>query len=67
MRLAEDTAELLDLFYERDGAEPDWAAIGTRVPFLESPSDVVMELLRIFYLVYEDKAAFATALYAARS
>lgn len=59
-----DVTEILDLFYERDGEEPDWAAIRTRLyQVTDSYYSVIINLLRAFFAVYEDPAAFATVLY----
>lgn len=62
-----DVAELLDIFYEKPGQDPDWAAIGTRVCVLDDPRAALMEVLHLVYTLYEDPAAFATEHYAARS
>jgi hypothetical protein len=59
-----DVIEILDLFYENDGHEPDWAAIRTRLySMTDSYYSVVIGLLRAFYAIYEDQAAFDTILY----
>ena len=59
-----DVIEILDLFYENDGHEPDWAAIRTRLySMTDSHYSVVIGLLRAFYAIYEDQAAFDTILY----
>ena len=62
-----DVAELLDIFYEKPGQEPDWAAIGTRACVLEDPRCALMEVLRLMHELYEDEAAFTTQHYAART
>lgn len=56
--------EILDLFYDRDGEEPDWAAIQTRL-FSEvgSAYALTLNLLQALHLVYEDTAAFETLQY----
>lgn len=63
---ADDVSEILDTFYEPNGAEPDWAAIGTKIHFLENPRGAMLEMLKIMHLVYEegDFAAGITELYA---
>lgn len=59
-----DVIEILDLFYENDGHEPDWAAIKTRLfTMTDSHYSVIIGLLRAFHAVYEDSAAFETILY----
>ena len=59
-----DVTEILDLFYANDGEEPDWAAIRTRLyQMTDSYYSVIINLLRAFFAVYEDPAAFATVLY----
>lgn len=56
--------EILDLFYERDGFEPDWAAIREKVHVLEVPKAVLIGVLQTFYLVYEDNAEYLTRVWA---
>jgi hypothetical protein len=59
-----DVTEILDLFFERDGHEPDWAAIKTRLfSMTDSHYKVIIGLLRAFWIVYEDQAAFDTLMY----
>ena len=59
-----DVTDILDLFYENDGQEPDWAAIRTRLhQVTDSYFNVTIGLLRAFHAVYEDPAAFATVLW----
>jgi len=59
-----DVIEILDLFYERDGHEPDWAAIRTRLYSMEdSYFSVIIGLLRAVWSVYEDTAAYDTLMY----
>lgn len=59
-----DVVAILDLFYAEDGYEPDWAAIRTRLYVMtDSHYSVIIGLLRAFYAVYEDQAAFDTILY----
>jgi len=59
-----DVTEILDLFYARDGHEPDWAAIRTRLYSMEdSYFSVIIGLLRAVWSVYEDTAAYDTLMY----
>ena len=60
----QDVTDILDLFYENDANEPDWAAIKTRL-FLTTDShySLILNLLRAFHAVYEDPAAAATVLW----
>lgn len=59
-----DVIEILDLFYENDGHEPDWAAIKTRLfSMTDSHYSVIIGLLRAFHAVYEDEASFRTVLW----
>lgn len=56
-----DVTDILDLFYAEDGHEPDWAAIKTRLyGMTDSHYKVIISLLRAFWAVYEDTAAFET-------
>lgn len=60
----DDVTDILDLFYENDGHEPDWAAIRTRMHRItDSYFNVMIGLLRAFHAVYEDQAAFTTLMY----
>ena len=59
-----DVIEILDMFYENDGHEPDWAAIRTRLYTLNDSSyTIIIGLLRAFFAIYEDNASFQTVLY----
>jgi sulfur relay (sulfurtransferase) DsrC/TusE family protein len=59
-----DVTEILDLFYAGDGAEPDWAAIRSRLFLMnDSHYKVIINLLRAFWAVYEDGAAFETMMH----
>lgn len=59
-----DVIEILDLFYENDAHEPDWAAIKTRLyQMTDSHYSVIIGLLRAFHAVYEDEASFQTLMY----
>lgn len=59
-----DVTEILDMFYANDGEEPDWAVIRTRLyQMTDSYYSVIINLLRAFYAVYEDPAAFATVMF----
>lgn len=62
----DDICDVLDIFYANDGAEPDWAAIGTKIAFLEHPREAILEILKIMHLVYEheDVAAIRTEIFA---
>jgi hypothetical protein len=62
----DDVCDILDVFYERNGAEPDWAAIGTKIYHLEHPREAMLEILKIMHLVYEDEdvAAIRTEIFA---
>lgn len=60
----QDVTDILDLFFENDGQEPDWAAIHSRLfTMTDSYFQVIMALLKTFHLVYEDPASFRTLLY----
>ena len=53
--------EILDLYYDREGEEPDWAAIKTRLFTLtDSSYSVTLNLLRALWAIYEDTAAWET-------
>jgi hypothetical protein len=59
-----DVCEILDLFYGRDGEEPDWAAIQTRLyAAVGSSYTLTLNLLHVMWGVYEDRAAFETLQY----
>lgn len=59
-----DVTDILDIFYEKDGAEPDWAAIRTRLYAMEeSYFTVIVNLLRAMWAQYEDPANFATIMF----
>lgn len=59
-----DVTEILDLFYGNDGAEPDWAAIRTRLYSMEeSYYSVIINILRAMWAQYEDPANFATIMF----
>jgi hypothetical protein len=61
-------SEILDLFYARDGEEPDWAAIQTRLySELGEGYTLPLHLLQALWGVYEDAAAFETLQYHLRS
>jgi hypothetical protein len=60
----QDVTDILDLFYENDASEPDWAAIKTRLfAATDSHYTLIINLLRAFHAVYEDPAAAATVLW----
>jgi hypothetical protein len=59
-----DVTDILDMFYAGDGAEPDWAAIRTRLHSMEgSYFTVIINLLRAMWAQYEDPANFATIMF----
>lgn len=59
-----DVTDVLDLFFERDGQEPDWAAIKSRLfSATDSHYTLIVNLLKVMHLVYEDPAAAATVLW----
>lgn len=59
-----DVTDILDLFYENGGQEPDWAAIKTRLYLMEeSYFKVILNLLRAFFAIYEDEASARTVLW----
>jgi hypothetical protein len=63
-RFTPAVCEILDLFYERDGEEPDWAAIQTRLYSELGEAYVLpLQLLQALWTVYEDAAAFETLAY----
>lgn len=51
--VAEHTSRILDLFYEKGGCEPDWAAIQTEIYLTPWPGAVMLNLLKTFHAVYE--------------
>lgn len=57
--------DILDLYYDRDGAEPDWSAVQTRlISEVGSSYTLTLNLLQALFSVYEDTAAWETqALY----
>lgn len=63
---SQDVVDLLDLFYDRDGHEPDWAAIRTRLHTIQgSYFSVMIGVMRALYAVYEvsDPAAAETMIF----
>lgn len=61
-----DVMDVLDLFYARDGHEPDWAAIRTRLHLIQgSYFTVMIGIMRALYAVYEveDAAAAETMIF----
>jgi hypothetical protein len=60
----QDVTDILDLFFENDGCEPDWAAIKSRLfSATDSHYSLILNLLRSFHLIYEDEAAAKTLLW----
>jgi sulfur relay (sulfurtransferase) DsrC/TusE family protein len=60
----QDVTDILDMFYANGGDEPDWAAIKTRLfAMTDSHYTVIVSLLRAFYALYEDEAAFKTVMF----
>lgn len=60
----QDVTDILDLFYDREGQEPDWAAIKTRLfSATDSHYTLVINLLKAVHLIYEDEAAAQTLLW----
>lgn len=60
----QDVTDILDLFFENDGHEPDWAAIKTRLhTCTDSYFGVTLGLLKAVHLIYEDEAAAKTLLW----
>jgi hypothetical protein len=53
MTNAENVSRILDLFYEQDGREPDWAAIRTEVFLSLDPDSVLLDILKAFHAIYE--------------
>ena len=51
--VAEHTSRILDLFYEKDGREPDWAAIKTEIWLTPNTDLVMLNILKAFHSVYE--------------
>lgn len=63
---SKDVVDILDLFYDRDGHEPDWAAIRTRLHGIQgSYFSVMVGVMRALYAVYEvnDPAAAETMIF----
>lgn len=61
-----DVRDLLDLYYAKDGHEPDWAAIMTRLSTVQYPRDTARYLLSALWAIHEeadDTAAQATLLW----
>lgn len=54
-----DVRDLLDLFYAKDGHEPDWAAIMTRVSTVQWPQTTMRYLLESIWAIYEEDDAAA--------
>lgn len=60
----QDVTDILDLFYDRDGQEPDWAAIKTRLfTVTDSHYTLIINLLKAVHLIYEDRATWETVLW----
>jgi hypothetical protein len=53
MTNAEHIARLLDLFYEKDGQEPDWSAIATEIHTIPFQDAALLDILKAFHSVYE--------------
>lgn len=65
----DDVTDVLDIFFERDGGEPDWAAIRTRLYAMQdSHYTVIVNLLRAVWAIYEvdDAAAAETMIFRMR-
>jgi len=59
-----DVTAILDLFYANEGAEPDWAAIRTRLyGVTDSHYSVIINLLRAMFAIYESPEAYATIMF----
>ena len=60
----QDVTDILDLFYENSGQEPDWAAVKTRLfTATDSHYTLIIGLLKAMWLIYEDEAAAKTLLW----
>jgi hypothetical protein len=58
-----DVTDVLDLFYDRDGQEPDWAAVKTRLfSATDSHYTLIVNLLKAVWVIYEDRATWETVL-----
>lgn len=57
--------DLLDMFFEKDGHEPDWAAIRTYIYLLDRPRSTLLDVLQTMWAVYEsdDVAAQKTLIF----
>jgi hypothetical protein len=63
---SQDVVDILDLYYDRDGHEPDWAAIRTRLHSIQgSYFTVMVGLMRALWAIYEvnDPAAAETIIF----
>lgn len=59
----QDVTDVLDLFYDRDGQEPDWAAVKTRLfSANDSLYTLIVNLLKAMWVIYEDGASWETVL-----
>ena len=59
----QDVTDILDLFYDRDGQEPDWAAVKTRLfTATDSSYSLIINLLKAVWVIYEDGATWETVL-----
>lgn len=45
---------VLDQFYDKDGHEPDWSALLSRLFLLKAPLQTFLAVLKVIYAVYEE-------------
>lgn len=51
---SQDVVDILDLLYSRDGHEPDWAAVRTRLHTIQgSYFTVMIGIMRALWAIYE--------------
>lgn len=61
---SQDVVDILDLLYDRDGHEPDWAAIRSRLHTIQgSYFSVMIGVMRALWAVYEVEDAAAAETY----
>lgn len=63
---SQDVVDVLDIMYSRDGHEPDWAAVRTRLHLIQgSYFNVMIGVMRALWAIYEvnDPAAAETMIF----
>jgi hypothetical protein len=61
-----DLERILDIFYAKDGQEPDWAEIKTAIFWAKDPVHLLFQVLESLWNVYEieDFAVIRTNIFA---